>query len=123
MSRVRCRNGAGRALRAAASVIVAAVSLVAPAAAYGATPEKADQNITFSIPTSLRCAVRADGTVIASSGWSMSNSGSGKVEITGVSVSDAIGKLRLSGRSGSVGYAVGEGSGSYTVSYDAAGGC
>ena len=86
-------------------------------------PEKVDQNITFSIPMSLRCAVRADGTVIAPSGWSMSNSGSGKVEITGVSVSNAIGKLRLSGRSGSVGYAVGDGSGSYTVSYDAAGGC
>ena len=111
------------ALRAVASVIVAAASLVAPVAAYGVTPEKADQNITFSIPTSLRCAVRADGTVIAPSGWSMSNSGSGKVEITGVSVSNAIGKLRLSGKSGSVGYAVGEGSGSYAVSYDAAGGC
>ena len=123
LSHACCRNGAGRALRAAASVIVAAASLVAPAAAYGATPEKIDQNITFSIPTSLRCAVRADGTVIAPSGWSMSNSGSGKVEITGVSVSNAIGKLRMSGRSGSVGYAVGEGSGSYFVSYDAAGGC
>ena len=53
----------------------------------------------------------------------MSNSGSGKVEITGVSVSNAIGKLKLSGKSGSVGYAVGEGSGSYAVSYDAADGC
>ena len=117
------RNGAGRALRAVASIVLAAASIVAPAAAYGAVPEKAEQNITFSIPTSLRCAVRADGTVIAPSGWSMSNSGSGKVEITGVSVSNAIGKLKLSGRSGSVGYAVGDGSGSYSVSYDAAGGC
>ena len=124
LSRVRCRNGAGRALRAAASIIVAAASLIAPAAAYGTAPEISNSgNITFSIPTSLRCAVRAGGTVIAPSGWSMSNSGSGKVEITGVSVSNAIGKLRLSGRSGSVGYAVGEGSGSYAVSYDAAGGC
>lgn len=123
MSRACCRNGAGGALRAVASVALAAASLIAPAAAYGAVEEKAEQNITFSIPTSLRCAVRADGTVIAPSGWSMSNSGSGKVEITGVSVSNAIGKLRLSGRSGSVGYAVGEGSGSYSVSYDAAGVC
>ena len=123
MSRACCRNGAGGALCAVASVALAAASLIAPAAVYGTVEEKAEQNITFSIPTSLRCAVRADGTVIAPSGWSMSNSGSGKVEITGVSVSNAIGKLRLSGRSGSVGYAVGEGSGSYTVSYDAAGGC
>ena len=110
-------------MRAVVSIAVAAASLVAPAAAYGAVPEKAEQNITFSIPTSLRCAVKADGTVIAPSGWSMSNSGSGKVEITGVSVSNAIGKLKLSGKSGSVGYAVGEGSGSYAVSYDAADGC
>ena len=123
LSRACCRNGAGRVLRAAASIAVAAASLVAPAAAYGAVPEKAEQNITFSIPTSLRCAVKADGTVIAPSGWSMSNSGSGKVEITGVSVSNAIGKLKLSGKSGTVGYAVGEGSGSYAVSYDAADGC
>ena len=123
LSHVRCQNGAGRALRAVASIALAAASLVAPAAAYGAVSEQAEQNITFSIPTSLRCAVRADGTVIAPSGWSMSNSGSGKVEITGVSVSNAIGKLRLSGKSDSVGYAVGEGSGSYTVSYDAADGC
>ena len=123
LSRACCRNGAGGALCAVASVALAAASLIAPAAVYGTVEEKAEQNITFSIPTSLRCAVRADGTVIAPSGWSMSNSGSGKVEITGVSVSNAIGKLRLSGRSGSVGYAVGEGSGSYTVSYDAAGGC
>ena len=124
LSHARCRNGAGRALRAAASVALAAASLVAPAAAYGAVPERPqDENITLSIPTSLRCAVRADGTVIAPSGWSMSNSGSGKVEITGVSVSNAIGKLRLSGKSGFVGYAVGEGSGSYSVLYDAAGGC
>ena len=123
LSRACCRNGAGRALRAVVSIAVAAASLVAPAAAYGAVPEKAEQNITFSIPTSLRCAVKADGTVIAPSGWSMSNSGSGKVEITGVSVSNAIGKLKLSGKSGSVGYAVGEGSGSYAVSYDAADGC
>ena len=123
MSRACCRNGAGGALCAVASVALAAASLIAPAAVYGTVEEKAEQNITFSVPTSLRCAVRADGTVIAPSGWSMSNSGSGKVEITGVSVSNAIGKLRLSGRSGSVGYAVGEGSGSYTVSYDAAGGC
>lgn len=124
LSHVRCQNGAGRTLRAVASIALAAASLVAPAAAYGTAPEIANSgNITFSIPTSLRCAVRADGTVIAPSGWSMSNSGSGKVEITGVSVSNAIGKLKLSGRSGSVGYAVGEGSGSYTVSYDAAGGC
>ena len=81
LSRVCCRNGAGRALRAVASIAVAAASLVAPAAAYGAVPEpeKVEQNITFSIPTSLRCAVKADGTVIAPSGWSMSNSGSGKV--------------------------------------------
>lgn len=35
-------------------------------------------------------------------------------------MSNAIGKLKLSGRSGSVGYAVGDGSGSYSVSYDAA---
>lgn len=123
LSHVRCQNGAGRALRAVASIALAAASLVAPAAAYGAVSEQAEQNITFSIPTSLRCAVRADGTVIAPSGWLMSNSGSGKVEITGVSVSNAIGKLRLSGKSDSVGYAVGEGSGSYTVSYDAADGC
>ena len=123
LSRACCRNGAGRALRAIASIAVAAASLVAPAAAYGTVQEKAEQNITFSIPTSLRCAVKADGTVIAPSGWSMSNSGSGKVEITGVSVSNAIGKLKLSGKSGSVGYAVGEGSGSYAVSYDAADGC
>lgn len=123
LSRVCRRNGAGKALRAVASIAVAAASLVAPAAAYGAVPEKAEQNITFSIPTSLRCAVKADGTVIAPSSWSMSNSGSGKVEITGVSVSNAIGKLKLSGKSGSVGYAVGEGSGSYAVSYDAADGC
>ena len=123
LSRACCRNGAGRALRAVASIAVAAASLVAPAAAYGAVPEKAEQNITFSIPTSLRCAVKADGTVIAPSGWSMSNSGNGKVEITGVSVSNAIGKLKLSGKSGSVGYAVGEGNGSYAVSYDAASGC
>ena len=122
----RYRNGAGRALRAVASVALAAASLVAPAAAYGAVAEvekKPEQNITFSIPTSLRCAVRADGTVIAPSGWSMSNSGSGKVEITGVSVSNAIGKLKLSGKSGTIGYAVGNGNGSYSVSYDAAGGC
>ena len=118
------RNGAGRALRAVASIAVAAASLIAPAAAYGTALEIANsENITFSIPTSLRCAVRADGTVIAPSGWSMSNSGSGKVEITSVSVSNAIGKLKLSGRSGSVGYAVGDGSGSYSVSYDAAEGC
>ena len=125
LSRACRRNGAGRALRAVASIAVAAASLVAPAAVYGAVaePEKVEQNITFSIPTSLRCAVKADGTVIAPSGWSMSNSGSGKVEITGVSVSNAIGKLKLSGKSGSVGYAVGEGSGSYAVSYDAADGC
>ena len=123
LSRVRCHDGAGRALRSVASIALAAASLVAPGAAYGAVPEKAEQNITFSIPTSLRCAVKADGTVIAPSGWSMSNSGSGKVEITGVSVSNAIGKLKLSGKSGSVGYAVGEGSGSYAVSYDAADGC
>ena len=97
LSHVRCQNGAGRALRAVASIALAAASLVAPAAAYGAVSEQAEQNITFSIPTSLRCAVRADGTVIAPSGWLMSNSGSGKVEITGVSVSNAIGKLRLSG--------------------------
>ena len=124
LSRVRCHDGAGRALRAVASIALAAASLVAPAAAYGAsTPEKVDQNITFSIPTSLRCAVRADGTVIAPSGWSMSNSGSGKVEITGVSVSNAIGKLKLSGKSGTIGYAVGNGNGSYSVSYDAASDC
>ena len=53
----------------------------------------------------------------------MSNSGNEKVEITGVSVSNAIGKLKLSGKSGTVGYAVGNGNGSYTVSYDAASGC
>ena len=123
LSRACCRNGAGRTLRVVASIAVAAISLVAPAAAYGVVSEQAEQNITFSIPTSLSCAVRADGTVIAPSGWSMSNSGSGKVEITGVSVSNAIGKLKLSGKSGSIGYAVGEGSGSYTVSYDEASGC
>ena len=124
LSHTSCRNGAGRALRAVASVALAAASLVAPAAAYGAVPEsKNGENITFSIPTSLRCAVRADGTVIAPSGWSMSNSGSGKVEITGVSVSNAIGKLKLSGKSGTIGYAVGNGNGSYSVSYDAASDC
>ena len=124
LSHARCQNGAGRALRAVASVALAAASLVAPAAAYGAVPEsKNGENITFSIPTSLRCAVRADGTVIAPSGWSMSNSGSGKVEITGVSVSNAIGKLKLSGKSGTIGYAVGNGNGSYSVSYDAASDC
>ena len=123
LSHIRCQNGAGRALRAAASIALAAASL-APAAAYGAVPEsKNGENITFSIPTSLRCAVRADGTVIAPSGWSMSNSGSGKVEITGVSVSNAIGKLKLSGKSGTIGYAVGNGNGSYSVSYDAASDC
>lgn len=68
LSRACCRNGAGRALRAIASIAVAAASLVAPAAAYGTVQEKAEQNITFSIPTSLRCAVKADGTVIAPSG-------------------------------------------------------
>lgn len=124
LSHARCQNGAGRTLRAVASVALAAASLVAPAAAYGAVPEsKNGENITFSIPTSLRCAVRADGTVIAPSGWSMSNSGSGKVEITGVSVSNAIGKLKLSGKSGTIGYAVGNGNGSYSVSYDAASDC
>ena len=124
LSHARCQNGAGRTLRAVASVALAAVSLLAPAAAYGAVPEsKNGENITFSIPTSLRCAVRADGTVIAPSGWSMSNSGSGKVEITGVSVSNAIGKLKLSGKSGTIGYAVGNGNGSYSVSYDAASDC
>ena len=124
LSHARCHDGAGRTLRAVASVALAAASLVAPAAAYGAVPEsKNGENITFSIPTSLRCAVRADGTVIAPSGWSMSNSGSGKVEITGVSVSNAIGKLKLSGKSGTIGYAVGNGNGSYSVSYDAASDC
>lgn len=105
----------------AVSLIDCAVSSTPAMAAEAAEPQSADGNVTINVPTKIACVVKSDGTVVAPSGWAMSNKSSGKVELTGGTAVSSYSDFRLSGKSGAVGAAVGSGSGSYSISYSGEG--
>lgn len=76
-----------------------ALSLVAALAAAPSPALAAEGQIKVSVPTTVPCVVKHDGTVIAPSDWEMKNVGSEEVSLGKVSVNPSDKKIGLSASS------------------------
>ena len=73
--------------------LLGALSLAAALAAAPSPALAAEGQIKVSVPTTVPCVVKHDGTVIAPSDWKMENKGSEEVSLGKVSVVSANLKL------------------------------
>ena len=112
----RFNNKAARIITAACTIL-SSLMITMPHIADAATPEVVKNNISISVPTKVQCAVKADGTVIAPKSWTLSNTGTDNVEIDGMSITNAVNWLTLTATSNTLNYAIGDGTGHYTLSY------
>lgn len=89
-------------MRTRGKLLGAFLGVLSLAAALAAAPSPAladEAQIKVSVPTTVPCVVRHDGTVIAPSGWEMRNVGSEEVSLGEVSVNPSDEKISLSASS------------------------
>lgn len=79
--------------------LLGALSLAAALAAAPSPALAAEGQIKVSVPTTVPCVVKHDGTVIAPSDWEMRNTGSEEVSLGKVTVNPSDEKIGLSASS------------------------
>lgn len=94
---------------------------VALAASSSSSDNSDDDNLTFSIPTSIPFALKADGSCVSPSDWAISVFGSSKARIVGFKVSGLPSGVTLSGESGECSTFYDKGSGKFSLSLDGSG--
>ena len=86
------------------AALALALSLLACALGTGALPDAAfaeEPNAVLNVPTTVPCAVKADGSVVTPGNWSITNEGNGDAALGDVTATDPIDGLSLRASSGS----------------------
>ena len=86
------------------AALALALSLLACALGTGALPDAAfaeEPNAVLNVPTTVPCAVKADGSVVTPGNWSITNEGNRDAALGDVTATDPIDGLSLRASSGS----------------------